>query len=310
MRRARERLECVRSRRRLGVVVDLVELVLPRVLAGVPRVPVRARGAAVVDFDTGSVNAGRQTTVAVGEALEVVAFQVPHVQGGLGGVVDVAPELEGVAAGLRLGHHGLVDAFQVEHVAGCHTLVVAVLDAGADGDVVGVEGEAVVGECAGLVGVPEVGGVESGACFGVGVPGEVLADFPDCALEVVVVDGAADGLCLEAGGAAVVGGEAPPEDVLGAVDAEADAAGVGGGDVAAVDVEVAGVVQPDGVDLLGAGVDELDAGQVDLGGGGEAVLDGQRGRCELETVKLAVALTRSPGCRFEIAASNWEARSH
>jgi hypothetical protein len=180
--------------------------------------------------------------------------------------VGVAPELEGVAACLVAGNLGGVDAFEVEDVAGCLAggLVVAELDAGADGDVVHVEGEAVVGEVAGLVGVPEVGAVEAGSFFGVGVPGEVLADDPDRALEVVVVDRAADRLRLEARTAAIVGGEAPPEDVLGAVDPETDATRIRRRDVAAVDVDVLGVVEPDRVVVLAAGVDERDAVQIEL----------------------------------------------
>ena len=96
--------------------------------------------------------------VEVGEALQVVAFEVFDVEAER---VGVAPDLEGVAAGLDCRDVGCVDAFEVEDVAGClgGGLVVAELDAGADGDVVGVEGEAVVGEVAALVGVPEVGAV-------------------------------------------------------------------------------------------------------------------------------------------------------
>ena len=107
----------------------------------------------------------------------------------------------------------------------------------------GVEGEAVVGERVVGVGVPEDGSVDAGAFLGMGVPGEVLTDLRDAALEVVVVDGAGSRPSGgEAAAAAVVEVEAPPEDVLGAVTREAGAAGVGRGEVAAVDVEVARVV--------------------------------------------------------------------
>lgn len=103
-----------------------------------------------------------------------------------------------------------------------------------------IEGEAVVPERVEVV-VVEVRAVEAGPLLGVRVPGEVLADFPDRPVEVVLLRWrlAARKACTRA--AAVMSAEVPPCDVLAAVVREAGAAGIGRGEVAAVDAKVLGL---------------------------------------------------------------------
>src|SRR4029077_13586559 len=148
------------SGRWIRVPVDHAGARVPGVFAAVAGVVVGVCGEAVFD---GDAVAGLAGVDAAGEecvSLQVVGFEVFDVEAeGVG----VAPELEGVAAGLFAGDEAGVAAAEVEDVAAGlgGGLVVAELDAGAGGDVVHVEGEAVVGEVAVVGGVPEIGAVQA-----------------------------------------------------------------------------------------------------------------------------------------------------